>query len=53
MLWRKLRTIALIALCGGMMFQAAAGCDTFIAPIVSTIVSSVVSGVVGNLFLAT
>jgi hypothetical protein len=46
---KKLRTFALVALCGGMLFQTAStGCSEIIAPIIATIVSSVVSSAIGG-----
>ena len=45
---KKLRTFALVALCGGMLFQATAGCSEIIAPIIATIISSVVSSAIGG-----
>lgn len=53
MFWRRLRLIGYVALCGGTLLQTATGCDTIIAPIMSSLLASVVSGFIGNLFLAT
>jgi hypothetical protein len=52
MLWRKLRMMAVVALCGGTLFQAT-GCEAFIAPILSSIVTSVIAGAVSSMFAVT
>lgn len=50
MLWQKLRTIALVTLCGGTLLQATTGCDSVIAPLLSSIVTTVVTGAVSGFF---
>ncbi len=48
---KKVRAFALIALCGGMLFQNASGCDAYLAPILASLLSSVISGALGGAFL--
>lgn len=49
----RLRWIVFVALCGGTLFQSAAGCDAILAPILSSLVTSVVTGLLSNILLAT
>jgi hypothetical protein len=45
---KKVRTFALAALCGGMLFQTSTGCDSVIAPILASLISSVVTSAIGG-----
>lgn len=47
---KKARTLILVAMCSGMLFQGT-GCDAFLAPILASVISSVVSGAIGGILL--
>ncbi len=53
MSWRNFRVTVFILLCGGTLLQTTTGCDTILAPVLSTLATTVISGLVSNLFLAT
>jgi hypothetical protein len=45
---KKVRTFALVVLCGGMLFQTSTSCESIIAPIISSLISSVVNSAISG-----
>ena len=45
---KKLRTLALVLVSGGMLLQTASGCDQILAPVFAQIITAVISAVISG-----